>query len=107
MDEIGRTVKSDLAPALKNVDMLLPQSKYEAAKALNNQLKSLNRELDEYCIGQVSNFNRFIADSNKQSVPVYELNTSKVAYQGQLKTLTWFKALFEMMTKKIILLTND
>jgi len=107
MDEIGRTVNKDLAPALKSADMLLPESKYQAAKALNTQLKSLKRELDEYCIGQVSNFNRFIADSNKQSVPVYELNPSKVAYQGQRKTLTWFKALFEMMTKKIILLTND
>lgn len=107
MSEIGKSLVADLAPALQSANMLLPESKYTEAKQLNKQLKSLNRELDEYCIGQVSNFNRFIADSNKKSVPVYELNPSNVAYSGQRRTLTWFKALFEMMSKKIILLTND
>lgn len=107
MNEIGKSIVDDLVPALKAADMLLPEAKYLEAKKINKDLKSLNRELDQYCLGQVSNFNRFIADSNKQSVPVYELNPSKVAYQGQKKTLTWFKALFEMMGKKIMYLTND
>lgn len=107
MNEIGKSIVNDLVPALKSVDMLLPDAKYEQAKLLNRDLKSLNRELDQYCLGQVSNFNRFIADSNKLSVPVYELNPSNVAYSGQRKTLTWFKALFEMMCKKVMLLTND
>lgn len=107
MNEIGKSIVNDLVPALKSVDMLLPDAKYEQAMLLNQDLKSLNRELDQYCLGQVSNFNRFIADSNKLSVPVYELNPSKVAYSGQRKTLTWFKALFEMMCKKVMLLTND
>lgn len=106
MNEIGKSIVNDLVPALKSVDMLLPDAKYEQAMLLNQDLKSLNRELDQYCLGQVSNFNRFIADSNKLSVPVYELNPSK-AYSGQRKTLTWFKALFEMMCKKVMLLTND
>ena len=107
MNEIGKSIVNDLVPALKSVDMLLPDAKYEQAKLLNRDLKSLNRELDQYCLGQVSNFNRFIADSNKLSVPVYELNPSNVAYSGQRKTLTWFKALFEIMCKKVMLLTND
>lgn len=107
MNEIGKSIVNDLVPALKSVDMLLPDAKYEQAMLLNQDLKSLNRELDQYCLGQVSNFNRFIADSNKLSVPVYELNPSKFAYSGQRKTLTWFKALFEMMCKKVMLLTND
>ena len=107
MNEIGQSVIENLVPALQTANMLLPESKYIEANSLNKELKSLNRELDKYCIGQVSNFNRFIADSNKKSVPVYELNTSDVNYSGQKKTLTWFKALFEMMSKKIILLSND
>lgn len=107
MKEIEKSIINDLIPSLKKANMLLPDSKYMEAKKLNKHLKSLNRELDEYCIGQVSNFNRFIADSNKQSVPVYELNASRVVYKGQRKTLTWFKALFDSMSKKIIILTND
>ena len=107
MNEIGKSIIQDLVPALRAANMMLPEEKYDAAKGLNSELKSLNRELDQYCIGQVSNFNRFIADSNKKSVPVYELNPFGVTYSGQKKTLSWFKALFEMMCNKIMLLTND
>lgn len=107
MNEIACSVTDNLVPALKSVDMLLPHRQYLEAKKLNNELKSLKRELDEFCIGQVSNFNRFIADSNKQSVPVYELSSDSVAYSGQRRTLSWFRTLFEQMSKKIILLTND
>ena len=107
MKDIENSIVNDLVPSLDAANMLLPHEKYNEAKKLNTGLKSLNRELDEYCIGQVSNFNRFIADSNKQSVPVYELNSSKVKYTGQRKTLAWFSALFEQMSKKIIYLTND
>lgn len=107
MKDIEKSVINDLVPSLKAANMLLPHEKYYEAQKLNKELKSLKRELDEYCIGQVSNFNRFIADSNKQSVPVYELNSSNVNYTGQRKTLTWFSALFEQMSKKIIYLTND
>lgn len=107
MNEIGQSINQFLVPALQSVNMMLPDSKYLEAQLLNKELKSLNRELDKYCIGQVSNFNKFIAESNKKSVPVYELSLSDAAYSGQRKTLIWFKALFEMMCKKILLLTND
>lgn len=44
--------------------------------------------------------------SNDQSIPIFELS-NKNMQEGQRKTLGWFKALFELIADKIILMTSD
>lgn len=105
MDEIGSVVENELLPALASQDMLLPNAKYETAYTLNTQLKS-QRPIKKFCIGEISNFNKLIALSNKQSIPVFELNPHQL-YQNQKATLNWFKVLFKNITEKILILTNE
>ena len=86
--------------------MLLPDKKYVDAQNLNSNLKSQHRKLQKYCIAEISNFNKLIAMSNDQSIPIFELS-NKGMQEGQIKTLWWFKALFELIADKIILMTSD
>lgn len=106
MDRISDVIKTELVPNLKNEGMLLPDEKYVAAQKLNGNLKSQQRELQKYCIAEISNFNKLIALSNDKSIPIFELSNTGMQ-EGQRKTLGWFKALFELIANKIILMTSD
>lgn len=106
MDKISDVINQELVPNLQNEGMLLPEKKYIDAKNLNSNLKSQHRELQKYCIAEISNFNKLIAMSNDQSIPIFELS-NKNMQEGQRKTLGWFKALFELIADKIILMTSD
>ena len=44
--------------------------------------------------------------SNDQSIPIFELGNSGMQ-EGQKRTLEWFKALFDMIADKILLMTYD
>ncbi|HOV10277.1 MAG TPA: AAA family ATPase [Bacteroidales bacterium] len=107
MNKISETVISELIPSLDKENMLLPNSKYESSSLLSNKLKS-QRPIDKYCIGEISNFNKLIAISNRLGLPIYELdpNKAKLFNEGQKKTLFWFKILYENMAEKIITLTT-
>ena len=50
--------------------------------------------------------NKLIAMSNDQSIPIFELGNSGML-EGQKRTLGWFKALFDMIADKILLMTYD
>lgn len=106
MNKISKTIIEKLSPSLQSAGMLLPESKYKNAALLNSKLRK-QRVLDQYCIGEISNFNKLIAESNKRSIPIYELSDSDLNYPGQKRTLDWFKRLFDLMADKIITLTND
>lgn len=106
MDRISDVIKTELVPNLKNEGMLLPDEKYVVAQKLNGNLKSQQRELQKYCIAEISNFNKLIALSNDKSIPIFELSNTGMQ-EGQRKTLGWFKALFELIANKIILMTSD
>lgn len=106
MDKISQCIVSELIPNLGKEGMLVSNDKYLRAAALNNKLRS-QRAIDNYCIGEISNFNKLIALSNKLALPIYELDPHKSNLgESQKKTLYWFKILFETMAEKIILLTS-
>lgn len=106
MDKISDCITKDLIPNLDKEGMLLDNQKYLDAAFLNNKLRS-QREIDNYCIGEISNFNKLIALSNKLAIPIYELDPyqSKLG-ASQTRTLNWFKLLFDTMASKIIILTS-
>ena len=106
MRKISNEVANNLAPSLGNMDMLLPEGLYHEAEKKNDTIESQRGNLDLYCLGQISNFNKLIAESNRKSIPVFELNFSH-GFEGQKKTLQWFKRLFKVIADKIIVLTNE
>jgi cellulose biosynthesis protein BcsQ len=106
MDKISDCIKDELIPNLEKEGMLLDKQKYLQAAALNDKLRS-QREIDNYCLGEISNFNKLIALSNKISLPIYELDPRKSNLgESQTKTLNWFKILYDTMASKIMLLTS-
>jgi len=106
MDKISKCVVQELIPNLDKEGMLLEVNKYKKASSMNSKLKS-QREIDNYCIGEISNFNKLIALSNKIAIPIYELDPKRSNLgEGQTKTLNWFRLLFDTMASKIILLTS-
>lgn len=104
MDKIGESIKSDLIPNLADQGMLLEERKYLEVAKLNEALFS-QRPLDNYCIAEISNFNKLIAISNEISIPIFELSP-RIMQEGQVRTLNWFKKLFDVIADKIILLTK-
>ena len=106
MDRISTVISHDLVPNLEKEGMLLSDEKYVTAQKLNKNLKSQHRELQKYCIAEISNFNKLIALSNDKSIPIFELSNIGMQ-EGQRKTLGWFKALFDLIADKIILMTSD
>ena len=104
MNRIRFEIEKNLVPSLENAGMLLPSEAYDASFKLNDKLKS-QRELSRYCIAEISNFNRLIAISNDKSIPIYELNGEHFE-PGQLKTLRWFRLLFDLIAEKIETLTS-
>lgn len=106
MDRISTVISHDLVPNLEKEAMLLSDEKYVTAQKLNKKLKSQHRELQKYCIAEISNFNKLIALSNDKSIPIFELSNIGMQ-EGQRKTLGWFKALFDLIVDKIILMTSD
>lgn len=104
MDKIGESITKNLIPNLADQGMLLNESKYFEAAKLNESLFS-QRPLDNYCIAEISNFNKLIAISNENSIPIFELSP-KIMQEGQIKTLNWFKKLFDVIADKTIILTK-
>lgn len=105
MNKISSEVVSLLVPSLALEDMVLAKEKYYSASDLNNRLHGM-RKVDEYCIAEISNFNKLIAESNKSSIPIFELNGTLLG-ESQKKTLAWFKQLYKLIVDKIIILTQN
>lgn len=104
MDKIADIVNNSLIPNLSQENMLISDDKYHSAASLNAKLRS-QRPLNKYCIAEISNFNKLIAISNEQSIPIYELKS--IGLQGgQQKTLSWFSSLFDIIAQKILILTE-
>ena len=85
-------------------EFCLPMSAVK--RLLNTKLRSQHRDLQKYCIAEISNFNKLIAMSNDQSIPIFELS-NRGMQEGQKRTLGWFKALFDMIADKLLLMTCD
>lgn len=97
MDKIGKEVEGVLAPALSSVGMMLPDQRYHAVKYKDYSSR--------YCLAEISNFHKLIAEANKSSLPVFELPTTNLE-SNQIKSLNWFNRLFKELTTKILKLTS-
>lgn len=106
MDRISKAIENELVPALTKDDMVLGFNKYKEASEIQKVLRS-QRDTDIFCLAEISNFNKLIAISNKTSIPIFELSPDRLPFSGQVKTLHWFKRLFEVVSKKVIHLTNE
>jgi regulatory protein CII len=109
MTDISSEIYNGLVPELHNSDMVLDKSIYKTAyKKMQEESTGNNINYNnEYCIAEVSNFNKLIAISNQQCIPIFDLDISgEVITQGQLGTLRWFKYLYNAIADRIMELTK-
>ena len=101
MNRISTEIDTTLIPALEKENMLLDKKVYENAYTLMAEgSDNINYE-SIYCLAEISNFNKLIALSNQQSVPIFELHLYSPR-EGQLKTINWFKFLFRKFADRVI-----
>ena len=109
MTDISFEIYNGLVPELHNFDMVLDENIYKTAYK-KMQEKSTGDNINynnEYCIAEVSNFNKLIAISNQQCIPIFDLDISDEAItSGQLGTLRWFKYLYNAIADRIMELTK-
>lgn len=110
MSDISNKIVSLLVPSLENSGMLLDKNKYSTAYE-HMRDRSYSQKInyhDEYCLAQISNFNKLIAISNATSVPVFNVKLDQqMIHSGQLRTLKWFKFLYNALTIRCLELIED
>jgi len=108
MNMISNEVVNTLVPALAEQDMLLSEPKYE--NEYQKMVQESNRDnidySNHYCLAEISNFNKLIAEANQKSIPVFKLSLDN-PNEGQIRTLSWFKFLFKSLAIRVIGLTHD
>ncbi|MBI4243405.1 MAG: AAA family ATPase [Planctomycetes bacterium] len=104
MDNIAREVDTTLVPSLAKENMLLPQEKYESSYIKMTRNTNNIKYPSNYCLAEISNFNKLIAMSNQMSIPIYEIVLFNPR-PGQQKTKNWFNFLFDRFSQRIIDLT--
>ena len=99
-----------LYPKLQGLQMTLTEEKYLTAYTKMRD-SAQNHHIDypdPYCLAQISNFNKLIALSNKQSIPIFEVVLDpQMVQEGQSRTLAWFKFLYEALAVRVLELTSD
>jgi cellulose biosynthesis protein BcsQ len=107
--DIGNTIENELVPALDRENMLINRQRYrDVYQGVVDKTHGDNFVYSNpYCLAQISNFNKLIANSNKKSIPIFELSSD--FYLGsQEKTLSWFKFLYRVFSWKVQrLVSND
>ena len=110
MDRISKSVLETLFIKLEEEGMTFSKEKYEKAyKNMLRKLSSCNKEIaynDPFCIAQISNFNKLIAISNEKSQPIFDIELNNPT-DGQKRTLSWFKKLYDAMAERVIELTDE
>ena len=108
MNRISDNVSNILFPKLEQEGMTFTKEKYE--KAYKNMVRRFHANdinyNDPFCIAQISNFNKLIAISNETSTPIFDIKLENPT-EGQLRTLGWFRKLYEVMAERIIELTDE
>ena len=72
IDKIKNTSKTQLVPALENINMVIPLTKFQ----------SVNVDDTPYNLANISDFNSLIAQSQKHNVPVFALDDSQIEQSG-------------------------
>lgn len=106
MDRISIEVTESLVPELKQANMILDEELYsDAYGGMKSKFKNNNVNYkDPYCLAQISNFNKLIAISNEEAVPVFDIKLD-LATSSQRRTLNWFHLLYFALADRIIKLT--
>jgi cellulose biosynthesis protein BcsQ len=111
MDSISKSIENNLIPKLDNKGMLLAKDRYKMVYdgVIEKTDKGNFDYKSQYCLGEISNFNKLIAISNDASLPVYELVAEKLHLSdSQIKTLKWFDFLYDVISWRIQrLIKND
>ena len=106
MDEISAVIDENLIPSLGAENMLLDKHIYESTYKTMEEGTDNIRYKSFYCLAEISNFNKLIALSNQKSLPIFELYLPNPR-DGQLRTIKWFKFLFNKMADRVINLVNE
>ncbi len=110
MQDISDKITDILVPALDGFGMIMEKDMYtEAYNLMVESSKDGNIEYqDFYCLAQISNFNKLIALSNANSVPIFKVKlNSKMVHDGQERTLKWFKFLYKALANRVLELTTN
>ena len=109
MSQISERVVKQLFPILQGLQMTLPVERYETAYSAMCNCDP-NRKLDypdNFCLAQISNFNKLIAISNEKSIPIFEITLDEeLVQEGQRRTLSWFKFLYKALAIRVLELTS-
>lgn len=108
IDRISLEITNTLVPELKKSNMLLSKEKYtEAYNEMRLKFKNNNVDYKNiYCLAQISNFNKLIAMSYEQAIPIFDIVLNQ-ATEGQRRTLNWFTLLYNTIADRIIQLTAE
>lgn len=110
MTQISDKVVNELVPVLQGMQMTLPIHAYQSGYSKMRGCDP-NRNIDypdDYCLAQISNFNKLIAISNEKSIPIFEIVLdANLVQEGQRRTLSWFKFLYHALAVRILELTSD
>lgn len=110
MDQISAKIVDYLVPALENNRMTIDNEKYiNSYNVMRDSAKNHHINYpDPYCLAQISNFNKLIALSNAQSIPVFEVDLDdNLKHEGQARTLAWFKFLYGALANRVLELTDN
>jgi len=105
MDQISEKIVTQLIPVLRDCQMIMNEEKYiNAYTAMRDSAEKHHINYpDPYCLAQISNFNKLIALSNAQSIPVFEVVLDKqLMHEGQSRTLAWFNFLYGALATRIL-----
>ena len=101
IDEINNRILTTFVPTLANINMLLPEEKYE------------NQDLQPgLCLATISDFNALIAQSQRAQAPIFALTPKQIGQSGivlerTVKARDRFKKIFSDLADKVIGLTTD
>jgi len=100
IEEISVMVEQKLIPALKPINMMLPDQAYQ-----QNQME------DDLCLTTISDFNGLIAKSQLAQTPVFALTPKQIGQGGivlarTIKSQEQFKEVFDKLANKLTSLTT-
>lgn len=108
MNRISDEIIGEFAFKLQFCDMLLDEEKYESCyENMRNKVEKIDYK-DHYCLAQFSNYNKLIALSNEQSIPVFDIKLdSSSASSSQIGSIKWFRTLYFAMAERILSLIDE
>jgi cellulose biosynthesis protein BcsQ len=100
MNMISREIRNSLLPSLHQEEMRLSEAKYRKVVLLNQRMK-VREDIDNYCLAEISDFKGLILESNKKSIPIFELSQADMS-ENKREKLNLFNTLFTVISEKIL-----